>query len=185
MVPETAPRGYAWYGRPISAGSGDTSHTITDLANDTRFTGLENGATYTWQVRAVTANGKGGWSDEAEFVPVANQQVLQPPAPNIVGVTPGGLEATLFWEMPGAVEGITGWQVRYGEFDSSTVTVDDWGEWADLEGAGADARSYTVTGLSAGTDYGVQLRAMVGAASPMNLISGVLYEVSGLAAAPG
>ena len=179
IVTETTPRGYSWYGDPSSAGGGDTSHAVT---------GRENGVTYTWQVRAVTANGKGGWSDAAEFVPVGNQQVLQPAAPAIVEVTPGALEATLAWEMPEAVEGITGWQVRYGEFDRNTLTVDDWGEWTDLAGAGGDARSYTVTGLSAGTDYGVELRAMVGtlagAASPMNLISGVLLALSGLAAAP-
>ena len=176
---QTTPRGYSWYGDPSSAGAGDTSHAVS---------GRENGVTYTWQVRAVTANGKGGWSDAAEFVPVGNQQVLQPAAPAIVGVTPGGLEATLEWRMTEAVEGITGWQVRYGEFDRNTVSVDDWGEWTDLAGAGGDARSYTVTGLSAGTDYGVELRAMVGtlagAASPMSLISGVLPEVTGLAAAP-
>ena len=179
IVTETTPRGYSWYGDPSSAGGGDTSHAVT---------GRENGVTYTWQVRAVTANGKGGWSDAAEFVPVGTLQVLQPAAPAIVGVTPGGLEATLEWRMTEAVEGITGWQVRYGEFDRNTVSVDDWGEWTDLAGAGGDARSYTVTGLSAGTDYGVELRAMVGtlpgAASPMNLISGVLAEVTGLAAAP-
>ena len=176
---QTTPRGYVWYGDASSTGSTTASHTVT---------GRENGVTYTWQVRAVTANGKGGWSDAAEFTPTGNNQVLQPAAPRITGVTPGGLEATLEWRMTEAVEGITGWQVRYGEFDRNTVSVDDWGEWTDLAGAGGDARSYTVTGLSAGTDYGVELRAMVGtlagAASPMNLISGVLLALSGLAAAP-
>ncbi len=176
---QTTPSGYVWYGDPSSSGAADTSHTVS---------GRKNGVTYTWQVRAVTANGKGGWSDEAEFVPTDNLQVLQPAAPAITGVTPGALEATLEWRMTEAVEGITGWQVRYGEFDRNTLTVDDWGEWTDLAGAGGDARSYTVTGLSAGTDYGVELRAMVGALagapSAMNLISGVLLPVSGLAAVP-
>ena len=187
--PEYKPHGAPPPYWEFATGSATTSGTVTRFAGGRSADGkLVNGVTYTVQVRAVTANGKGGWSDRLEFVPVGNLQVLQPAAPAIVGVTPGGLEATLAWEMTEAVEGITGWQVRYGEFDRNTLTVDGWGEWTDLAGAGGDARSYTVTGLSAGTDYGVQLRAMVGAlagaASPMNLISGVLPEVTGLAAAP-
>ena len=174
----------------FSTESATVGGTVTRHAGGVDDTGkLVNGATYTVQVRAVTADGKGGWSDRVQFVPTGMNQVLTPAAPRITGVTAGGLEATLAWEMPEAVAGITGWQVRYGEFNRSTLTVADWGEWADLAGAGADTRSYTVTGLSAGTDYGVELRAMVGAlagtASPTSYISGVLQAVSGLAATPG
>ena len=174
----------------FSTESATVGGTVTRHAGGVDDTGkLVNGATYTVQVRAVTADGKGGWSDRVQFVPTGMNQVLTPAAPRITGVTAGGLEATLAWEMPEAVAGITGWQVRYGEFNRSTLTVADWGEWADLAGAGADTRSYTVTGLSAGTDYGVELRAMVGAlagtASPTSYISGVLAAVSGLAATPG
>ena len=188
--PEYTPHGTPPPYWEFATGSTTASGTVTRHAGGIDEDGrLENGVTYTVQVRAVTATGKGGWSDRLQFVPVGTLQVLQPAAPRITAVTPGGLEATLAWEMPEAVEGITGWQLRYGELDRNTFTVDDWGEWTDLAGAGADARSYTVTGLSAGTDYGVELRAMVGAlagaASGTDYISGVLLALSGLAAAPG
>ena len=188
--PEYTPHGTPPPYWEFATGATTASGTVTRHAGGIDEDGrLENGVTYTVQVRAVTATGKGGWSDRLQFVPVGTLQVLQPAAPRITGVTPGGLEATLAWEMPEAVEGITGWQLRYGELDRNTFTVDDWGEWTDLAGAGADARSYTVTGLSAGTDYGVELRAMVGAlagaASGTDYISGVLLALSGLAAAPG
>ncbi len=186
--------GYTLYGQPVTytglfaTGSTTPSWTVTRYAN---YSGeeykLENGVTYTAQVRAVTGNGKGGWSDELEFAPTDNLQVLAPPAPTIVSATPGGRQVTLAWVMREEVEGITGWRLRYGSVNVQTGAV-DWSEWTDIEGAGADTREHTVTGLTDGTPYAFELRAMVGelegTASAGYSMFGVLPEVTGLEATP-
>ncbi|MCY4129552.1 MAG: fibronectin type III domain-containing protein [Gammaproteobacteria bacterium] len=171
------------YDRQTTTGGTATSWTVTQYHGEE----LQNDVTYTVQVRANSLSLKGGWSDPVEFVPTANLQVLEPPAPRITNVISGGLNATYFWEMPETVEGITGWQLRYGDFDLTTLAV-EWGEWSDLEGATADTRSHTLSGLAEGSDYGIELRVLVGrlagAPSPTNYISGVLHSVSGFTATP-
>ena len=178
------------YAPPVATGSTSASYTVTHefgKSNDIDGGKLQNGVRYSLQVRAVTANGKSGWSDEVEFTPIGTLQVGAAPAPRIVAMTPGGQEATLAWEIDEAVKGITAWRLRYGAVNLRNGTV-DWGAWADIPGAGGDARSHTVTGLSPSISYAFELRAMVGALEghaslPYLFLEGVLPAVTGLTAA--
>ena len=115
-------------------------------------TGLTNGTQYTFAVRAVNGTGNG-------LVATVNARpIAVPAAPTISSVTAGATEVALEWADPDD-DTITGYQVNT-----------DGGEtFIDIEGSGAATTTHTVTGLTNGTEYTFQLRAVnasgVGAAS--------------------
>ncbi len=73
-------------------------------------------------------------------------------APNTFTATAGVGEATLAWTLAPHNE-ITKWQYRQ-------KTTGAWGSWQDI--AGGATRSHTVTGLTTGTAYTFQVRAVYG-----------------------
>ena len=133
-----------WTDIPDSNAS-TTSHTVT---------GLTNGKTYGFRIRAVNTAGRPG-------LPSAEVRVTlrQPPSqPTGVTATPGDGQVSLAWTGPTDAT-ISKWQVQQKQGSGS------YGAWMDVPNSTASTRSHTVTGLTNGATYGFRIRA-VNAAGP-------------------
>ncbi len=112
-------------------------------------TGLENGKTYFFILRATNAaNGK--WSDERSAAP----RSLRPAAPTGLKAAPGDASVALRWDDPGDAT-ITGWQY-------AVKTMAGFGAWMDISGSDAATTAYTATGLDNGEKHVFKLRAVNG-----------------------
>ena len=150
-----------WTDIPLS----DASTTSYDVM------GLTVGTTYTFQVRAVNAAGPGAATDTLTVTPVGPP----PLAPTGVSATAGVLEAALAWANPSDTT-ITKYQYRQSTDRGRTWSPD----WTDIADSGATTTSHTVTGLTVGTTYTFQVRA-VNAAGPG---AGTYTQVTVTPAAP-
>ena len=115
------------------------SHTIT---------GLTNGLAYEVQVRAGNSRGDGSWSASTQVT-----MPSQPAAPDAPALTPGDRSLGVTWGSPadnGAA--ITDFDVQYSSDSGAT-----WTEWKPSTTSTAIAD--TITGLTNGTAYQVQVRA--------------------------
>ncbi len=122
----------------ISSGT-NTTHTIT---------GLTNGNSYKVQVRAVNAQGTGEWSPSASATPVA-----VPMAPTAPTLTAGNTQLTVAWSAPTDTGGsaITGYELQYRTGGEAWTPI--------LSGIGTKT-NHTITGLTNGNSYEVQVRAV-------------------------
>ena len=122
-------------------------------AHASRFTvtGLVNGTTYTFEVRAVNAEGAGA-AAEASATPAAT--ATAPLAPANLTATPGEDQVTLSWSA-GDDGGSSVARHQYRHQAGSG----DYGPWTDIPG-GANATRFTVTGLVNGTTYTFEVRAV-------------------------
>ena len=125
----------------VSGGASATSRTVT---------GLDNGTTYEFQVRARNAIGPGPESSEAR----ATLDESAPGAPARLTATGGDERVALSWSAPedGGSQ-ILRYEYRYG------ATGETWGEWMTVSGSGS-ARRVAVSGLTNGTLYAFQVRAV-------------------------
>ena len=114
-------------------------------------TGLDNGTTYKFRIRAANGSGSGPESNEATAVPFA-----LPGKPSGFTATPGNRQVVLEWDDPGD-SGITGWQ--YNQRRGSGAFEEDW---TYILGSAAATTSHTVIGLDAGVSYGFKIRAVTG-----------------------
>ena len=142
----------------VSGGTWPT--TWTDITGDNpgalashKVTGLTNGTTYNFQVRAFK-DAIEGPAGETTATPVD-----PPAAPMGLGATPGNQAVTLTWTDP-SNNTITNYQ--YQKKLSSATT---WGDWTDIPvpagQTGATMTSYTVTtGLTNDTEYDFRIRAI-------------------------
>ena len=131
----------------ISTGSTATSHTVT---------GLNNGQTYTFRVRAVNALGNGAVVTlQATPSPPTGggggggPRITVPSAPRNLLAGGGDGQVTLTWEAPEDDGGsaITDYEVR----------IDGKGRWISI---GSTGTTHTVTGLVNGQVYVFQVRAV-------------------------
>ena len=125
---------------PVSGGAGATGTTVR---------GLENGKSYDFQVRAMNSVAAG----EAATAR-ATLAESAPGAPANLTATGGDEQVALSWGAPddGGSQ-ILRYEYRYGAVGES------YGAWATVSG-GPNATSLTVTGLTNGTEYGFQVRAV-------------------------
>ena len=110
-------------------------------------TGLENGKTYIFKIRAVNST-NGYESDERSAAP----QSLRPAAPTGLSAEAGDARVALSWDDPDDTT-ITGW--RY-----AVKTTDGFGDWMDVPGSGAATTAYLLTGLENGTAHIFKIRAV-------------------------
>ena len=110
--------------------------------NEHTVTGLVNGTTYSFAIRAVNTAGFGATSANAMVVPGP------PSKPANFTVTPGDEQITLAWDDPHDI-GIAAYQFQQ-----------DAGEWSNVEGSDASTIEHTVTGLVNGTSYAFAVRAV-------------------------
>ena len=121
-----------------------TSHTLR---------GLTNGTEHTFEVRAINANGNGTTAS------VTATPVSPPSAPANLTATAGSGSVTLAWDNPNDGT-ITGYQVRFAPGGGNDTP--DWTriEWSDVAGSDFSTTGHEVTGLTNGTAYVFQVRAL-------------------------
>ncbi len=116
--------------------------------------GLDNGTLYGFKVRAVNSSGASTASAEASATPGSGA----PSAPSGLTATPGNGRVTLSWR-PLGDSSVTKWQVRRKASSASWPTTSGGG-WSDIGGSGASTASHAVTGLTNGTSYDFEVRAV-------------------------
>ena len=135
-----------------------TTTTITGLS--ATITQLTEGTEYDVQVRATNDEGTSGWSDPGTGTPTgATEAGAISNAPENLQATAGDAEATLRWDAPINDSGadITGYAYRYKASGGDFIAYTDIPE----SGPGqANARSYTVPGLTNGLEYVFHVRAL-------------------------
>ena len=118
------------------------------------ITGLINGTEYDVQVRAVNSNGDGTWSATEVGTPAL-------PAPNIDSVRADDRAVLVSWSSPtGITTGVAAYDVRYVETSADETVDSNWTVDEDAWKEGGGSLAYAVTGLTNGTGYDVQVRAV-------------------------
>ena len=118
------------------------------------ITGLTNGTEYDVQVRAVNSNGDGTWSDTKTGTPAL-------PAPTIDSVRPDDRAVMVSWSAPtGITTVVLAYDVRYVETSADETMDSNWTVEEDAWKEGGGSLTYAVTGLTNGTEYDVQVRAV-------------------------
>ena len=116
--------------------------------------GLTNGTEYDVQVRAINANGDGTWSDTKTGTPAL-------PAPTLDSVRADDRAVLVSWSAPtGITTRVAAYDVRHILTSEDEAVDSNWTveEVAWEEGGGSLA--YAITGLTNGTEYDVQVRAV-------------------------
>ena len=119
------------------------------------LSGLTNGVEYDVQVRAVNDVGNGAWSGAG-----AGKPLTTPSAPTVDSVTPGDETLTVSWSAPSDTggSGVTGYDLRYIRSDAPSKADANWTERDGVWTSGA--LQYTLSGLSNGVGYDVQVRGI-------------------------
>ncbi len=118
------------------------------------ITGLANGVQYDVQVRAMNSAGHGAWSVTSTGVPAATGPTPAPGAPGPPVVTEGNRMLTVTWSAP-VDEGsapITAYDLRHRPSGGGWTIVDS--AWT------SGALRHTISDLSSGAQYEVQVRAV-------------------------
>ena len=122
-----------------------------------KITGLTDGTQYDVQVRAINSIGHGRWSATVSGTPVS----APPGTAAIISVTADVGSLSVSWNAPpGDAGGITAYDLRHiPTADDETVDA-NWTVKQDVWTAGSGALQYNITGLTGGTQYDVQVRAV-------------------------
>ena len=129
--------------RVVGAPSWETP-TVTTVLTSTTVTGLANGSTYEFQVRATNTGGVSAWSASVTATPAA---AGAPGVPTGVTATSGEWAQTVVtWS---SVSGATSYTVQY--------RVQGAGGWTTRSAIAGTTD--TITGLPDGTPYEVQVKA--------------------------
>ena len=121
------------------------------------LTGLTGGTSYGVQVRGVNYWGEGEWSTTATGTP----QEVPLGMPTIGSVSAGTGSLTVSWSTPsGGASGITAYDLRYISTDADETVDANWTVEEDVWTTGSGSLEYVLTGLTDGTQYDVQVRAV-------------------------
>ncbi len=136
--------GNAAYGSWTDISGAD--HNTTDHT----LTGLINGTTYSFKVRAKNPKGEGPASNEVTTIPKA-----VPSTPQSFTATAGNGSVQLDWTTPSSDGGlpINRYEYRYKPASGSFTT------WATVPGSNVNTTTYTITALTNGTSYTFEVRA--------------------------
>ena len=128
-----------------------TAGTTVTLSSTTvsgpTFKAPSSAATLTFRVTVM--DGRGGSDTDTVDITV----IPAPGAPANLNATAGDGRITLSWDDPSDAS-ITGYEYRLKE------GTNDWGTWTAISGSGAATVEYAKTGLTNGTAYTVEVRAV-------------------------
>ena len=131
------------------------SDSWTDLtdssATEHMATGLTNGISYRFQVRAVSVDGEGEVASVSAF-----PTTVAPGKPSGLAAVAGDGTVSLSWL---AIETATGWQYQQKEGDG------EFGAWTTIASSDATTTSHELTELINGTTYSFRVRAVRSGAS--------------------
>ena len=130
----------------------DTPKTVTVSAGTDTDTNTDPDVTLT---HSASGGGYGSVSIASVVVSVAEKDAA-PAKPAGLAAAAGNGSATLSWTDPDNPT-ITKWQYR------QKAGSGDWGAWTDIPGSGAGTTSHEVSGLTGGTAYQFEVRAVNGA----------------------
>ncbi len=135
----------------------DYSHSGTSWF--ARITGLTVGKTYEVRVRKKNAAGAGPWSDIEEAVGSVQSRPSNIDPPMWIRVTPGNTKATFTWSAPSFTGGRTlgGYRIQVREADPPAGST--FGT-KNVMVSGAGTTTGEVTGLTNGTEYIANMRAV-------------------------
>lgn len=169
-----------WDAPAITGGTEIRSYTVcygpgadpvsnpTTLGIDESITGLINGDTYYFRVRAINYNGGGAYSSNITATPST-----VPDAPSILNTASGNTQITLSWEAPldGGSE-ITGYKLYYGTEAAPT---------SPGTALNTDTTA-VITSLTNGTIYYIRLKAVNGNGDSVysNEVNATPYTVPGV-----
>ncbi len=122
-----------------------------DTTTEHTVTGLTNGTSYSFKVRAKNLfAGEGPASNEVTAVPVT-----VPSAPQSLTATAGNAQAQLDWTAPASDGGnaIVSYEFRYKEGSGAFTT------WATVPGSNVNTTTHTVRNLTNGTVHTFEVRA--------------------------
>ena len=128
--------------------TGDLTYTITGLTNDTQ---------YAVEIRAENDDNVSPWSTSSLGTPV--RPTTTPGAPTSPSVSPGNAQLVVSWSAPAGNVVATGYDVRHITSSSSDKSDGNWTVIPDAWTSNDGALTYTITGLTNGTQYDVQVRA--------------------------
>ena len=139
-----------------------SSHTHTGTGTTTTIGSLTNGTAYQVEVQAKSGAGNGAWSDSTKATPTP-QPPDKPAAPTL---TVKNKSLGVAWSAP-SVNGsaIAGYNVQYRACTATPKTCANnptWGSWKSHTHTGTGT-SATITGLTNGTAYQVEVQARSGA----------------------
>ena len=149
-----------------------TTHTVMRLTND---------QSYRFRVRAVSVTGTGPETSAMSAEPTAETAVSSG-APELKPATPGNRSVTLHWDLPSGGRTVLRYEVQVTEGGANTLVravgdvVRDWHETDTLT-------SHTETGLTNGTPYGFEVRAVFAGVGP-GPASALLMATPGAAGTP-
>jgi titin len=129
--------------------------------NESTGFNLSGGVRYDVQVRAVNAVGNGSWSASETGTPRSpSQPVTVPGAPASLLVTPGDGSLSIAWSAPADDGGadVTSYDLRYILSDVQDRSDASWTVEEDVWSSGA--LEYTLSSLTNGASYDVQVRAV-------------------------
>ena len=161
-------------------------NTSTVTATSYSVTGLTNGTTYYFTVKAINSVGNSQPSNEASASPAVPATV--PGAPTGLTATPGNGSVSLSWTAPSSDGGsaISGYYVFEGTSSGGESSTP-----VNSTPTSASSTGYTVTGLTSGTKYYFTVEAInsVGSSLASNETSGTPATApgapTGLTATPG
>ena len=149
-----------------STSDGGVGKTTSELQSPTSYTGIYAD----WN---VDLEGDGTGDDPWDFgtpsdypfldyVYVASGPATLPGAPTIGAVTPGTGSLTISWTAPSSDGGspITAYDVRHIETSADESVDSNWTAVDDVWTTGGGTLQYNLTGLTGGTQYDLQVRAV-------------------------
>ena len=133
------------YEQTVGGVSDGWMSTGTGTATTLMLTGLTNGTAYDFRVRAVNTAGQGAASNIVSAMPTAVTMV--PGMPGALTAVAGDGTVTLSWSAPTTGGAVTGYEYKQ-----------DSGAW--MSTGGGTATTLMVSGLTNGTPYAFQVRAV-------------------------